>query len=660
MTDFIPAHKKPLDEATREKLVAGESRHPMTFIERLAMPLLPAPGDGAPPSNLLAFFWHFARQIRAPLVLALCFKVLEVAADLMIPLALGYFVNIFASPGAETADDRLALIQERLPVLLMMLGFFLFFRPLAIIGKTAVVELGLMGGFGNFIRWQSHRHILGQDISFFSNDFAGRIANRVMQTGISLREVILTSLDGILYGFIYLLGSLIILAFTSLWLAVPLLVWTIAYLSLIIFFMPRIQRASEAHSELRSEVTGRIVDSYTNIQTVKLFANKGLEDANVAESIDDFNFGWIQVMRRSVAMSALLIIINALLVVFTATLSLWFWMGGSASAGTIATALPLVSTLTWFSGMMLWLLGHIFESAGSVSEGRQSIAVPHSIVDVPGAKPLRVDKGRISYEGITFNYGKERSVIEGLNLDIKPGEKIGLIGHSGAGKSTLVNLLLRFYDLEGGSIRIDGQNIGEVQQDTLRNAIAMVTQDTSLLHRSIRENIRYGKPNATEAELIAAAKQAQAWDFIVDLEDNKGRKAMDAHVGERGVKLSGGQRQRIALARVILKNAPILILDEATSALDSEVEHAIQEQLLGLMSGKTVIAIAHRLSTIARLDRLVVMEDGKIVEMGSHQALLEQGGVYARLWGLQSGGFLPTAEIETEAEAETETSAKED
>jgi len=645
MTDFIPAHKEPLDEGTREKLVAGESRHPMTFIERLAMPLLPSPEEGPPPKGLLAFFWYFARQIKWPLVLALFFKVLEVAADLMIPIALGYFVDIFATPGIETADERLALIQERLPVLLGMVGFFLFFRPLALIGKTAVVELGLMGGFGNFIRWQSHRHILGQDISFFSNDFAGRIANRVMQTGISLREVVLTSLDGILYGFIYLVGSLIILAFTSLWLAVPLLIWTVAYVSLIIFFMPRIQRASEAHSELRSEVTGRIVDSYTNIQTVKLFANKGLEDANVAESIDDFNFGWIQVMRRSVTMSALLICINALLVVFTAALSLWFWMAGSASAGTIATALPLVSTLTWFSGIMLWLLGHIFESAGAVSEGRQSISVPHAIVDAPNAKPLMVQEGRILYDDISFNYGKERSVISGLNLDIKPGEKIGLIGHSGAGKSTLVNLLLRFFDLEDGAIRIDGQNISEVQQDSLRKAIAMVTQDTSLLHRSIRDNICYGKPGASEEELIAAAKQAQAWDFIVDLEDNKGRKAMDAHVGERGVKLSGGQRQRIALARVILKDAPILILDEATSALDSEVEHAIQEQLLGLMTGKTVIAIAHRLSTISRLDRLVVMEDGRIVEMGSHQELLDHDGVYARLWALQSGGFLPTADI---------------
>ena len=406
MVEFIPAHKKPIDEETRARLLEGESRHPMTFVERLAMPLLPAPEKGAPPRHLGAFFWHFASQIKGPLLLALFFKFLEVGADLMIPVALGYFVDIFATQGVETMDERMQLLQQRLPILMMLLGFFMIFRPLAIIGKTAVVELGLMGGFGNFIRWQAHRHIIGQDVGFFADDFAGRIANRVMQTGISLREVILTSLDGILYGAIYLVGSIVILSLTSLWLTVPLLVWTVLYLAMIIYFMPRIH-APEEHSEIRSEVTGRIVDSYTNIQTVKLFANKGMEDRNVAESIDDFNFGWIRVMRRSVLMSSMLIVLNAFLVVFTAGLSLWLWSVGGASAGTIATALPLVSTLTWFSGMMLWLL-HIFRERRIGVRGPAVDHKAHKIVDKPGA-PDRHFRGRHRVRGRDLQLRQDRN-----------------------------------------------------------------------------------------------------------------------------------------------------------------------------------------------------------------------------------------------------------
>lgn len=615
------------------------TRQPLTFIERLTLPLkLFSPSR--PPSELRAFVWHFVGQHKGPFALLIFFKALEAAADLVMPVALGILATILAAQG-----DRMALFEERMPLLLGLGGFFLIARPMIYALKIAIVDLGIMPGFASMVRWQSHHHVLGMDITFFNNEFAGRIANRIMQTGLSVREFCIQIVDVLLYVTLYLIGALGILVWNNPLLVLPALIWLSVYIFITIWFMPEIRRRSEAHSELRSEMTGKIVDSYTNIQTVKLFAGKGQEDHAVADATDRFNYGWIRVMRTSTRMVAVMSFANGFLLAATGALAVWAWVNTNATVGIVATAVPLVYSLTMQAGWFIWQLGGVFEHMGTIAEGSQSIAVDHGIVDAPNAPDLQIRNAGIQFSGLKFNYGKAQStekpaVFDGLSLDIQPGEKIGLVGHSGAGKSSLVNLLLRFYDLDGGIIRIDGQDIATVSQDSLRRQIAMVTQDTSLLHRSIRENILYGRPDASEDQLWQAIRQAQADSFIPDLEDHHGNVGLDAQVGERGVKLSGGQRQRIALARVILKDAPILILDEATSALDSEVEAAIQAQMLDLMDGKTVIAIAHRLSTIARLDRLVVMDHGQIVEMGTHQQLLAANGHYARLWNLQSGGFV--------------------
>jgi ATP-binding cassette subfamily B multidrug efflux pump len=495
----------------------------------------------------------------------------------------------------------------------------------------------------NMIRWQNHWHVARQSWAFFQNDFAGRIANRVMQTGPAVRESLVALITGVWYILVYGTAALVLLASADPWLALPIVLWFAAYIVMLRVFVPRMRDRSKEVSEARSWLVGRIVDTYTNILTVKLFARARDEDAYVREAFEEHTGLFYNSLRLNTLFSLCLTMLNALLVTGTGGMAMWLWMHGKVNVGTVAMALPLTWQIVNIAGWVAMRVTEIFENIGVVQEGMMTIARPIALTDRPDATMLTVARGEIEFKDIRFGYGRESGLIDGLSLTIQPGERIGLIGRSGAGKSTLVNLMLRFFDLEDGQILIDGQDIAKATQESLRTQISVVTQDTSLLHRTIRDNIRYGKPDATVAEIVAAAKQAQAHDFILELEDWRGRRGYDAHVGERGVKLSGGQRQRVAIARVILKNAPVLVLDEATSSLDSEVEAAIQASLDGLMANKTVIAIAHRLSTIARMDRLVVLDRGRIVEQGTHAELLRFGGHYAELWRHQSGGFIDSA-----------------
>jgi ATP-binding cassette subfamily B multidrug efflux pump len=556
--------------------------------------------------------------------------------DTVIPLFIGRLVSLM-----EAADRKAALAGDW-PMLAAMVGLVLLVRPLAILADIAIRHKALIPGATSLIRWQSHWHVVRQSWPFFQNDFAGRIANRVMQTAHALRESTMASIRAVWYIGAFGITALALMVLADWRLGVPTVLWTAGYAFFLWHFVPRLRELGRASSELRSMVMGRVVDSYTNILTVKLFARMADEDAYVRESIDQHQQGMAAHMALITRFMFWLTAMNAMLLVGTAAIGIGLWAQGTVSAGVVATALPLAWQIANAAGWVSWEVTAIFENVGVVQEGMQSIAVPHASVDRPGARPLEVSRGEIAFDRVTFGYGRRDAspVLEEMSLEIRAGERIGLVGRSGAGKSTLVNLLLRFHDVASGKILVDGQDIAGVTQESLRAAIGMVTQDTSLLHRSIAANIRYGRPSATGEQIVAAARKAQAHDFIVGLRDWNERAGYQAHVGERGVKLSGGQRQRIALARVVLKDAPILVLDEATSALDSEVELAIQEQLLGLMEGKTVIAIAHRLSTIARMDRLIVLEQGTIVESGTHAELLALGGHYAKLWRHQSGGFL--------------------
>jgi ATP-binding cassette, subfamily B, multidrug efflux pump len=524
-------------------------------------------------------------------------------------------------------------------------------RPGIVLLRYLVTNQALAGPFSNLIRWQSHWHVVRQSWAFFQNDFAGRISNRVMQTGPAVRESLVSSVTAIWYVVVYGITAIVMLAAADLWLAIPVVLWFGGYIGLLVYFVPRMRDRSKITSEARSALMGRIVDSYTNILTVKLFARPRDEDDYVKDAFVYHTGRFLAGQRLITAFGTLLAILNGLLVAGSGALALVLWRHGRVEVGAIAMVLPLTFQLTNMSRWIAFQITEIFEEIGVVQEGMQTIAQPLRLADRSDAGALDVRRGAIAFDNVQFGYGRAPtigedgvpqpySVLDGFTLNVKPGEKIGLVGRSGAGKSTVVNLLLRFFDLEGGRILIDGQDIAGLTQESLRSQISMVTQDTSLLHRSIRANIAYGRPEASDDEIVRAARLAHAEEFILDLEDWRGRRGFDAHVGERGVKLSGGQRQRIAIARVILKNAPILVLDEATSALDSEVEAAIQSSLDTLMADKTVIAIAHRLSTIARMDRLVVLDRGQIVEQGTHDELLRHDGHYAALWRRQSGGFL--------------------
>ena len=600
-----------------------------------------------PPSGLLDFYWYFVKPVWPVFLVLLVVGCIGSLIEVALFAFVGSLVDLMReakTPETFFADHGWTLLGMGLVAMVL--------RPIVSTAHDLIKNQMISGPFTTRIRWLTHRYVLRQSLGFFQNDFAGRVANKVMQTGPALRESVVQVVDAVWYVAVYWTGALVLFWQADWRLTLPLLAWLVAYGFAIVHFVPRIKKASTEASEARSMLMGRIVDSYTNVLTVKLFAHADREDGYARDGLAEQMGKWQASLRLLTRLELVLYAMNGLLLVSVTALAMWLWTGGLLTIGAIALATGLVIRIVNMSGWVLFTVAGIFENIGVVQEGVETISRANSVVDAAGARPLTVTRGEIRFEAVRFNYGVTAAqqdepdtklrprIIRDLSLTIRPGEKVGLVGRSGAGKSTLVNLLLRFYDLESGRILIDGQDISQVTQESLRAAIGMVTQDTSLLHRSVRHNILYGRPDAGEPRAIAAARRAEAHDFIVGAADMKGRRGYDAHVGERGVKLSGGQRQRIAIARVLLKDAPILILDEATSALDSEAEAAIQEQLFNLMQGKTVIAIAHRLSTIAAMDRLVIMDEGRIVEEGSHAELIQRGGLYAELWARQSGGFL--------------------
>ncbi len=604
----------------------------LRFFERLVDPypdLPPTP----PPRGFLAFLWTCSKGLR-PYVLAVTLLTALIGAfEAYLFSVLGSVVDWLAR--VEPAQlwtlegDRLLLVAG------------LLLASIAIVALQSIVkQQALFGNFPMLLRWNFHRLMLAQSMHFYQDEFAGRIATKVMQTALAVRDTWLIVAELLVFVTIYFVTMLAVLGGFDVRLLVPFLVWVVFYIAALTYFVPRLGRVGRIQADARSLMTGRITDAYTNIATVKLFSHARREAGFARSAMQEFLVTVHAQMRLVTGFEIVNHILSMGLIAATAGATLWLWTKGDASVGAVAASTAMALRLNGISHWIMWEMASLFEHIGTVQDGINTLSRPHAIVDAPTAQPLTVTQGDIRFEHVSFAYGGTRKVIDDLSLHIRPGEKIGLVGRSGAGKSTIVNLLLRFYDLESGRITIDGQDIAQATQDSLRAQIGMVTQDTSLLHRSVRENIVYGRPDATEADVVAAAARAEADQFIAHLADPKGRTAYDAHVGERGVKLSGGQRQRIAIARVMLKDAPILLLDEATSALDSEVEAAIQQSLYRLMEGKTVVAIAHRLSTIAAMDRLIVLDHGRVVEEGDHRSLLAHDGLYARLWAHQSGGFL--------------------
>ena len=603
------------------------------FFENLVDPYCDYPETNVPPRRLWPFLKDYAQPFKKVFVVTAILSLIVAAIEIGLIHYMGRVVDLLSGEPAQVWQDHGT-------ELILLAVFILTLRPLIQLLDVLLLNNTILPNFGTLIRWRSHKHVLRQSVGWFENDFAGRIANRIMQTPPAAGEVVFQVFDAITFALAYIIGAAILLWYADPLLMLPLVVWFALYALLIRWTVRRVGPASQAASDARSTVTGRVVDSYSNIHSVKMFAHHDTELTYAREAIEKTRRTFQTEMRIYTIMDATLVSLNGLLIVSTVGWGIFLWMQGLASVGVIAAASALTLRLNGMSGWIMWALTTFFRQLGVVAEGMETIAQPIDLVDDPDATDLQLSKGSLELRELSHHYGRGSGGLDQINLTIQPGEKIGLIGRSGAGKSTLVKLLLRFYDPEHGQILIDGQDIAHVTQDSLRRHIGMVQQESSLLHRSVRDNLLYGRPDASEAEMVEAARKARAHDFILDLQDPQGRTGYDAHVGERGVKLSGGQRQRVTLARVILKDAPILILDEATSALDSEVEAEIQETLYGMMLGKTVIAIAHRLSTIAQMDRILVLDQGRIVEEGTHDVLLRSEGLYAQFWARQSGGFL--------------------
>jgi ATP-binding cassette, subfamily B, multidrug efflux pump len=604
------------------------------FFENLVDPYQPYVETDTPPTRLWPFLKDYVRPFRGVFAVTALFSVGNAVLDVGMIWYLGRLVDLMSG---QTPQAFLAAHWVEIIIVAIVI---LFVRPLVAGGSVGLLHNTILTNFGTMIRWRAHRHVLRQPVGWFESDFAGRIANRIMQAPPAAGEAVFQIFDMAAFAAATFIGALLMLAGSDPRLMIPLLLWVAAYLALMRWTIRRAGPASTASSEARSAVTGRVVDSYTNIHSVKLFAHQDAEVNYAKEAIEKSRQTFQTEMRIVTKMDMALTFINGLMILGVGGLAMWFWVQGTATVGVVAAAVALVLRIHSMTYWIMWASTNLVQNLGTLAEGMETIAQPITLVDAKDAPSLTFGKGLIQIENISHHYGRGSGGLQNLSLTVQPGERIGVVGRSGAGKSTLVKLMLRFYDTESGRILVDGQDIATVTQDSLRRQIGMVQQDSSLMHRSVRDNILYGRPQATEDEMIAAAKQAEAHDFILTLEDPQGRKGYDAHVGERGVKLSGGQRQRVALARVILKDAPILILDEATSALDSEAEALIQDALYGVMKGKTVIAIAHRLSTIAAMDRIVVLEDGHLAEQGTHSQLLAQNGLYARFWARQSGGFI--------------------